>query len=155
LDDKGDDQLRDRFTRGFLAGIIAAVPSLLFALIAFWLNWTTLRWATFAAILIYGRRSLNLAEEVFSTLAVFMLCGIFGIIFVFLIPKLTSVNLLLKSWVFGVTIWFLAFVATLLFKVPGLLIIPFKTVVINLIQATIWGLLLGYCLSWLENRLKT
>ncbi len=84
-----------------------------------------------------------------------MLCGIFGIIFAFFIPKISSANFLLKSWIFGVLIWFAAFMVTVLFKVPGLVIIPFKTAVANLVQASIWGFSLGYCLSWFENRLKT
>jgi hypothetical protein len=146
--------LKDRFTRGFLSGVIAGIPSLAFALIVFSLKWTTLRWAHFAAILIYGRKSIVLEEEVFSTLAVFFFCGILGIFFAFIIPKISGTNYLLKSWVFGVTIWFFAFAITLLFKVPELLVIPYKTVVSNFIEATIWGLSLGYCLKWFDNRLK-
>ena len=147
--------MKDRFTRGFLSGVIAAIPALAFAIIALSLKWTTLRWANFAAILIYGRKSISLGEEVFSTFAVFFFCGLLGVIFVFIIPNISSTNYLLKSWVFGVAIWFFAFVVTLLYKVPGLLIIPNKTAVSNFIEATIWGLSLGYCLKWFDSRVKT
>jgi hypothetical protein len=152
---KGVEVLKDRFTRGFLAGVIAGIPAIVFALIAALLKWTTLRWANFAAILIYGHKSANLSEEIFSDLGVFFFCGILGIICAFIIPKISSSNYLLKSWVFSIAVWFAAFVLTLFYKVPGLLIIPFKTAVSNFAEATIWGLMLGYCLKWFDNRLKT
>lgn len=147
--------LRDRFTKGFLSGVIAGIPALAFALTAASLKWTTLRWSNFAAILIYGQKSTNLIEEVFSSLGVFFFCGILGIICAFIIPKISSSNYLLKSWVFSIAVWFFIFVVTLLYKVPGLLIIPFKTAVSNFIEATIWGFSLGYCLKWLDGRLIT
>ncbi len=146
--------MKDRFTRGFLSGVIAGIPTLIFSWIAFVLQWTTLRWSSFAAILIYGRKSGNLSEEILSTLAVFVICGILGVIIAFMIPKLSSANYLLKCWLFSIVFWFFAFTVPLLFKVPGLLMIPGRTAVANFIEATIWGLVLGYCLKWFDNRLK-
>lgn len=147
--------LKDRFTRGFLSGVIAGIPVLTFSLIASLFGWTTLRWSNFAAILIYGQRSATLNEEIFSALGVFFFCGILGIICAFIIPKISSSNFLLKSWIFSITVWFFVFVITLFYKVPGLLIIPYQTAVSNFIEATIWGLTLGYCLKWFDNRLKS
>ncbi len=146
--------MKDRFTRGFLSGVIAGIPTLIFSLVAFVLHWTTLRWSSFAAILIYGRKSGNLSEEIFATLAVFVLCGILGVIIAFVIPKLTSANYLLKCWLLSIAFWFFAFTLTVLFKVPALLVIPGKTAVANFIEASLWGLVLGYCLQWFDNRLK-
>jgi hypothetical protein len=147
--------LKDRFTRGFLSGVIAGLPTLAFAFIASSFKWTTLRWSNFAAILIYGQKSTNLSEEIFSSLGVFFFCGILGIICAFIIPKISSANYLLKSWVFSIAVWFFIFVATLFYKIPGLLIIPYKTAVSNFVEATIWGFTLGYCLKWFDSRLKT
>ena len=146
--------MKDRFTKGFLAGLISGIPTLIFSLIAKELNLTTLRWANFAAILIYGRKSMNLMEEIFSILAVFAICGVLGIIFSLVIPKISSVNYLLKSWIFSITFWFSVFTITMLFKVPGLQIIPGKTAIMNFIQATLWGLSLGYCLKWFDTHTK-
>ncbi|HBF38697.1 MAG TPA: hypothetical protein DDW50_15440 [Firmicutes bacterium] len=152
---KGVEVLKDRFTRGFLAGVIAGIPVVAFSWVAASLKWTTLRWSDFAAILIYGHKSANLGEEIFSVVGVFVFCGVLGIICAFIIPKISSSNYLLKSWVFSIAVWFAAFVLTLFYKVPGLLIIPLKTVVSNFAEATIWGFMLGYCLKWFDNRLKT
>ena len=134
--------------------MIAGIPTIAFSWIASSLKWTTLRWSSFAAILIYGHKSTNVSEEIFASLGVLVFCGILGIICAFIIPKISSSNYLLKSWVFSIAIWFSAFVVTLFYKVPGLLIVPYKTAVSNFIEATIWGLLLGYCLKWFDSRLK-
>ena len=147
--------MKDRFTRGFLSGIIAGIPTFIFSLIAIPLKWTTLRWANFAEIFIFGRKSINLMEEIMSSVAVFLMCGMLGVIFAYIIPQISSANYLLKSWVFSIAFWFFAFVLTVLFKVPGLIIIPGKTAIINFLMATIWGLSLGYCLKWFDSQLKT
>lgn len=97
---------------------------------------------------------MNLMEEIFSILAVFVICGVLGIIFSLVIPKISSVNYLLKSWIFSITFWFSVFTITMLFKVPGLQIIPGKTAIMNFIQATLWGLSLGYCLKWFDTQTK-
>lgn len=147
--------MKDRFTRGFLSGVIAGVPTLAFAFIASSFKWTTLRWSNFAAILIYGQKSTNPSEEIFASLGVFFFCGILGIVCAFIIPKISSTNYLLKSWVFSLAVWFFIFAATVFYKIPGLLIIPYKTAVSNFVEATIWGFTLGYCLKWFDSRLKT
>lgn len=59
----------------------------------------------------------------------------------------------MKDRLLSIAFWFLAFIVTLLFKVPGFLVIPGKTAVVNFIEATIWGLALGYCLQWFDRRL--
>lgn len=147
--------IKDRFTRGFLSGAIAGIPIVISSAIAYNLQWTTLRWAHFAAVLIYGRKYETLWENLFASLATLFFTGLLGIIFAYLIPKMTSRNYLLKGWVFSVAIWFLCYAVTLLFQVPELQNIPLKTAFFNFILATIWGLALGYALHWFDDGLKT
>lgn len=144
--------MKDRFTRGFLSGIIAGAPTLAFALLAISLNWTTIRWAHFTAKLLYGRIEMNLMENIFATVTTFFFCGGLGVIFAFVIPRISSLNYILKGWFFGSAVWFLAFAITKLFNVPQMTIIPFNSVVINFIEASIWGVSLGYCLKWMDER---
>lgn len=146
--------MRDRFTRGFLSGIFAGVPTLMYALTAQALKWTNIRWAHFASILIFGRTYTNLPENLFSEFAVFFFCGLVGVIFAFIISKITSQNYLLKGWVYSVSIWFFAFSVIFLFKIHQLPLVSLKSALSNLIEATIWGLFLGYCLHWFDNKLK-
>lgn len=143
--------LNDRFTRGFVAGLIAGVvlfPINMLSKILF----NTLSYADFASILIYGHKSKNLLELVFAIGGVFFFEGILGGIFAHLITGITGRNLLFKGWVFSCLVWLGSYAVTLLFKVPGLLDIPFKTALSNFIGATIWGLFLTYALVKLDTR---
>lgn len=145
--------MKDRFTRGFLSGVFAGVPAFIFASITSAQKWTTLQWSHFSSVLIYGHEFRNLAEDVLATLITFFFCGLMGTIFVYLIRRISSKNYLLKGWVFSITIWFSAFAITILFRIPGLISIPFKTTLSNFIEASIWGLSLGYCLNWFDSKL--
>lgn len=148
---RGGGIMKDRFTKGYLAGVIAGVPSLAFGLTAESLQWTNIRWAHFASILIYGRIHLNLPENIFATFAVFFFCGLMGTLFAFIMARISCRNYFFKSWVFSVTIWFFAFATTFLFQLPQLHFIPLHSAISNFGEATIWGLSLGYCLKRLDN----
>ena len=145
--------MNDRFTRGFVAGLLAGIPTMLLNYIADLLHWTTLRWTDFVAILIFGHRYRNLSESIFSTIALLFFVGALGVIFTLVIPVITSRNLWFKAWSFSEAIWFLAFTITYLFKIPELKIIPLKTALVNFLSASVWGLLLGSLLNWFANRL--
>lgn len=69
------------------------------------------------------------------------------------IPIITIENHLFKSWVFGVSIWFITYAITLLFGVPELAFIPLETTISNFIGASLWGILSSFVLKWMEARL--
>lgn len=90
--------LTDRFTRGFLAGLVGGVISLIWGLFSkFVLNFTDILFGDFAAVLIYGRPAVSLGDHIFAQITVFGFYGICGIIFVFFIPYMSSQNLYLKG----------------------------------------------------------
>ncbi len=144
----------DRFTRGFISGVIAGILPLIFNFTAFTLNFTTVRWAGFAGIFLFGHKPHSLGEEIFAVIAVFFFLGLLGIIFSLLIPFLSRENLLLKSSVFGLTVWFASFAITFLFQLPDLEDLPLLTVITNFISAILWGLTLGVTFDRLTNRIK-
>jgi hypothetical protein len=145
--------MKDWFTRGFISGIIAGAPTFAYALLASLLKWTTFRWVHFTAVLIYGRRYINFLENAFATLITFFFCGLMGVVFAFIVSRISNRNYLLKGWVFSTTIWFLAFAIINLLRMPEFTLIPLKTAVSNFVEASIWGLLIGYCLRWFEYRI--
>ena len=147
--------MKDRFTIGFLSGILAGVPTHIFIWGAYYLHLTTLRWVDFMGIFVYGKKPVILGETLLGVVSMYFFVGLLGIVFAFIIPKITSKNYLLKGVVFSLFVWFLAYVVAQLFKVPELLHIPLKTTLSHFIGATIWGLSLGYALNWLGNRIKT
>ncbi len=142
----------DRFKRGFIAGILAAIIQFIVGLLFFYLKFTELLWLNFASVLIYGREPLLLEEKVFAELGVLFFSGLMGILFAYLIIYTNSRDHLLKGFVFAETIWFGTFAITLLYKVPEFSIITFKTSVANFILAAIWGMLMSEVLRRLDTQ---
>lgn len=146
--------MRDRFTRGFIAGIIAAIIPFGIHFIAFGLKLTTLRYADWLGLFIFGHFPVGSGELIFTIIVQTCLLGGLGIGFAYLIPLFSSQNYWLKGLVYGATIWFFTYFITFLFKIPELIIIPLKTATTNLIGGCLWGVSLGIVLNWLDDRLK-
>lgn len=147
--------MKDRFTLGFLSGIIAGIPTQFFNWGGYYLHITTLRWVDLMGILVYGRKPVTLGEILLGIVWVYFFLGVLGIVFAFIIAKITSRNYLLKGVVFSILVSLLTHTLTQLFKVPELLNIPLKTSFSDFSGAIIWGLSLGYTLKWLNNRIET
>lgn len=145
--------LEDRLTRGFIAGILGGLVAFPWALISkFIFKTADILYMDFAAIHIYGKRPDNLIEMIFAQFIVFGLFGALGIIFVYLIPYVTSMNLILKGLIWGAAFWFFSYAITLLFKVRGLELITFSNSFSNLIGALIWGGTLAISLQYLDRK---
>ncbi len=147
--------MKDRFIIGFVSGVIAGILPNIFNWSAYHLHLSTLRWADFMGALVYGKKPVTIVETYFATVYVYFFLGLLGILFSYLIPKITSKNYLFKGVIFSLFIWFLAHTITVLFKVPELTNLPLKTALSNSVSAILWGLSLGYTLSWFDNRVKT
>ena len=146
--------MNDRFTRGLMAGLIAWIPTGIFNYLAFHFKFSTLVYSDFAAVFMYGRKSLNLSEALFSLVATAGFIATLGAIFAYLVKGITSKYLWLKGLLYGEALWFIIYAITVLFKVPQIEKIPFKTALSNSIGSLIWGLLLAYSLSWLNQRIE-
>jgi len=144
--------ITDRFTRGFIAGLIASIPVTIVNLVSHYL-FQTISYAHFAAIMIFGHTFESTLELLFAIGCVIFFEAGLGGIFAYLITGLTSKNLLFKGWIFGLAVWFISYVITLLFKVPGLAVLPLKSSCSNLISSSIYGLVLAYILMKLNRRL--
>lgn len=142
--------MKDRFVRGLIAGILAGIPTMIVNLVIYGLHLTTLRFLDFGVIFLYGRRITGLRETIFAGFITLMFYGGLGIFYAYLITWLRNSHYWLKSLVYGAGTWFIIYAITLLYKVPNLIYIPFKTAVSNFIVACLWGLLLGL----VYNRMK-
>ena len=148
--------LDDRFTRGLLAGVLGGIPALVWGLLSkYVLRFTDMLFLEFAAILVYGKPAVTLADRVFAQVVVFAFYGICGILFVFLVPYITSKNLVLKGFIWGAFIWFFSYMVTFLFKVPGLLNMNLSTSVSQLIGGVVWGVFLAIVLQYFDKRVKS
>lgn len=147
--------LDDRLTRGFLAGLLAGLPSLAWGMFSrHILQFTTLLYTDFASFLIYGKKGNTSMEMLFSQLVVFLFWGLGGIVFAYLVCYVTSKNLMLKGFLWGGIVWFISYVITVLFKVPGLETIPLKTAASQLIGGLIWGGALALILGYIDKKVK-
>lgn len=143
-------RLDDRFTLGVISALIASIPALIYNLSTHHF-FNVLRFLDFGSYLIFGHLPKNFLEVVFALFGTIMFKVGLGIIFAFIIGNISSKNIILKGWVFSVLIWFSTYSITFLFKVPGLLDIPLKTVASNLIASSIWGTALAYTYVQLER----
>ena len=148
--------MKDRFSRGFIAGVVAAVPAFLWNKTAVYLlKISNMPWSEFAALFILGRKHGTSFEAIFSDFATLFFAGLMGILSAYAIQKISSGNILFKGWVFGVTIWFIVFALAHLYRMPELASIDLGTVLSNLVGASIWGLAVGYSLKWLDVRAQS
>lgn len=148
--------LEDRFTRGFFAGVVGALAMSVVSYTSFYLfHFTEMRLFDYAAVIIYGHKVSVLWEAIFAQLAQFVFAGIMGVLFAYLITKLTSKNYLLKGWIFGISVWFFLFAIGTLYRLPHLFRIAPESAFTNFIASSFYGLVLAQTLHWLDNRIKS
>lgn len=146
--------MRDRFARGLVAGIAAGVVPMIINHGAYALNLNSLRWADFMGKFLLGTTPVSPAEIALTVLAEFILLGLFGAFFSLLTPHLSSVNYWVKGLAFGAFIWLFSYFITNMFRLPGLMRVPVKTVITHLCAGLLWGLALSVVLNWLDHKVK-
>ncbi len=145
--------INDRFTQGLLAGILGGIPSLAWGLFSqYILKFSSHLYGDFAAALIYGKNAANIWDKLFNQLVVFMFFGLGGIIFAFLVRRISSRNLVLKGMFWAGMIWFFSYAVTRLYKVAGLVTFPLPTAVSHLIGALIWGVAMALIYNYLNQK---
>lgn len=147
--------MEDRFTRGFIAGIIAGIAMNVPNYISFYLlDYAKLRFLDYASIALFGHRPLNFTEIVVAQISQIFFAGFLGIIFAYLITGITSRNHLLKGWVFSLFIWFITFAIAIVFRMPDISKPATESVISNSVGATVYGLCLPAILGLLDNKFK-
>lgn len=144
----------DRLTIGFLAGLAGGVMMNVISLTSYYADITGLRYLDWAAIAIYGTRPVNLAEAVFALVVQIFFVGILGVLFAYLIIIITSRNILLRGWLFGVAVWFSLYGITLLFHVQETIPVRLDTALTDFVGASVYGLVLALTLRWLEKKVQ-
>jgi uncharacterized membrane-anchored protein len=139
--------MEDTFTRGFVAGIIGGIPTNAYSLFAGAIGITDLRTVDLIGALLYAYSPpFGYGEIALALVGHILISGILGIGFAYFIPIVTSRNIFLKGWLFSITIWFLVYAGTTLFRVPGTIPTSLNTTITDLISATIFGLILAFAL---------
>ncbi len=141
----------DRFTRGFVSGALAGAGTSILHIILKRLGAVQLRWADFAALLVYSRFATTTAEALLAQYTVWLFDGAAGIGFAYLVANTTSRGYHFKGWVYSSILWFLIFALGILLNVPELAEISFETAISNAAAATVWGLLVAEILYRLDK----
>ena len=149
-----DSILKDRYTRGFIAGLLSGLVALALNLFSYYiLHFATLLWGDFVAGIVFRRKVESSWEYIFAMVLGVLFTAVLGIMFSLIIPQIKSKYLWFKGLIFGAALWFIFYTITIMFRIPTLTVIPPKTALSNLISASIWGILLGVFLNFLDYRL--
>lgn len=143
--------MRNRFTKGLIAGVAGGIAMNIFSLIDYYiLQGTTLRFFDWSAVLIYGDRTESLWGNIFALFAQIFFTSFLGLIFAYIVVFFEDTNYLFKGWYYGVFCWLVIYSIDVVFKLNDLAVIPVKTGISNFIGSSIFGLVLGEVL-WLMD----
>ena len=144
----------DRTMRGLLAGIIAGVVMNAWNLFDYYfLHITELRFLDWLAVLLTWARPLNGFETIlYLVLQTIVWDGVLGVGFAHLVVSITSENIIYKSTLYSIVLWFTFKVIVNFYHVPVLTAKQsFPGRLSNLLAAILWGLTLGFVLKKLEK----
>ncbi|SFG69578.1 hypothetical protein SAMN05660649_02393 [Desulfotomaculum arcticum] len=142
----------DRTFRGAIAGIIGGIIMDVWDLISYhFLQIGSFRYLDWAAMMIYGEPPENIYETIVSLITQVLWAGFLGIIFSFILIKITSRGYLIKGALYGFIASFIIFAIPVLFKVPHLDQTGPNTQISHFIGAIIYGVTTAAVLHWLDS----
>ncbi len=144
--------MKDRFINGSIAGCLAGLVASLFDYIFLCLNFGSIHLIDFAGVFIYGDRPHTLGENIFAQFGVCVFTTLVGILFVYLITKISSKYFFWKGLIYGVLLWFLVYSLIELYDVPHFHRTSLASSTENTLVAMIYGLALPGILTWLQSR---
>ncbi len=145
----------DIFFRGFTAGIVGGVAMNVWSVFVYYvIKISKMRFLDWAAVFLYGHLPLTFPEVIYAMLVQIGFVGSLGVIMAYFIKATSPQAYLLKGVIFGLGIGFVIYAIPTLFQVPGLVVIPFPTVLANHVGGIIWGFTTAYVLEYLDKRLK-
>lgn len=146
----------DRFIRGLIAGTIAGIALSISDYISFYIfHFTKIRFIDMAGYLLYSVKPTSAGEIIFAQFGHLLFTAIVGIILAYLLPKIDSKYYMVKLWGFSVLMMLLTYAIGTFYKVPSLEKMAWQTVTSNLISVSIYAIILGELLRWMDRRIKS
>jgi len=146
----GDDV--DRFYRGFVAGMVAAIPLNAWSFFSYHiLGLTQRRLLDWAGMMVFGVLPRTAVQVVLALFMQLVWSGLRGIFFVYLLRSIGSQGLIGKAVIFSVIVSFLEESIVVLFKVPNLVRTTTGTLISTLVGAVMWGAVLALLLRRLDT----
>lgn len=147
------DFLKDRLTRGFIAGAAGWPPQIAFTATMFKLRLTKLRYLDFAAVLTFNHRPQGWPEVLFAEAIVIIFLGVLGIIFSLLIPVLSSKNIFFKGWLYATFTWFAIYAAMTMYELKHIYPVDTMTAFYSLVTASVWGIAMVGVFLFLDKKI--
>ncbi|HEX3033445.1 MAG TPA: hypothetical protein VHS59_14635 [Bacillota bacterium] len=134
-------KIRDRFTRGWVAGACGGLLGGLFSFLPYAMGLSTMRITDWSAIMSYGRVSpFSSADQAYALFVLAVSTGFIGIIFAYLLPLVTEDNLYFKGWTIYLVPWWMIYLLTGLAKTAGTVNLSVMTTLFDGIAVSIMGL---------------
>lgn len=107
----------------------------------------------YAGLLVYGRQFHTFLENLFAFFSQVIFSASLGVLFIYILNRVTTKYLMLKGIFFAINIWYLIFGLVLLYKVPYVLVLTFEGGIENFITALLFGFFLAetYRILYLRN----
>lgn len=136
--------LKDRFTIGFIAGLLAAIPlNIIDYIFVYLFKLEQSSYMDYAAVILFGHMHHNIGEAILAQFSQLLFSGILGIFYFYLLKTELEKNHLLKGWVFAMGAWFFIYSIGTIFKVPVIYKAELGTLVSDFVSVTVFGLLLA------------
>lgn len=151
LSQRCEPLLESRFVRGFVAGLLAAVPSVLagyFGRYVLHLSHNLFR--NFISMLVYGRVATSTIERVFTQGIQFGFMGAIGIIIAFIVYWTGEDGVYIKSMTITAAVWFVVYVFGSAFRIPLMYHADVGTAFTHFFDALIFGAVWPLAMRWLE-----
>lgn len=143
--------MEDRLYRGFVAGVIGGVIATTIGQLTYILGISTLRGADWTAILLYVHEPpFSIGEQLLAHFILIGWCGAIGSLFAYFVVWVTDRHILFKGWMLGTTPYFVIYLLTTLFRVPGTVPLPFGTALSNYVMTSLFGVLMAYSFKVLD-----
>ncbi len=142
--------MKDRFTIGFVAGIVGGIIMAAIDLIFSTIGWVHYAYYDWAISLIMGSKSNTIYEAITGQITHILFSGMLGILFAYLLALVKSKNYILKGWVFGIFVWFAVHVIVNLYDFDPLRPIPLSQMVGDFITGSIFGIVLAEVINRLS-----
>jgi len=144
--------MSDRFTNGFVAGLVAGTTMSVMNYISHQIGIVDLLYLDWASVLLYGYRHETVLEAVVGQAGKLFFAGLLGSFFAFWLTIVTSKYLFFKGIVFGIAVWFVVHATATLFKLFPMIPIKSDTVFSYKVEAVIFGIVLAESMRRLTGK---
>lgn len=145
--------MKDKFTLGFIAGLIGAIPMNVINLFNYYvLHLVKIRYLDFSGYMIFGRMPKSTGEAILSQIVQLGFSGVLGAFFAKVLEWISPANSWFKGILWGNGVWFVVYALTVLYRIPVLSTPNLNTAIAQNLTTALWGFTTALILVWLLKK---